>query len=481
MALEHRLELRLLQKLILTPQLQQAIKLLQMPQLELSQTLTLELTENPFLEDITEEPSHEELTQIEKQEEESFDEAKDDSELPLEKLMSFSVDEYFEERSSDGRDLGYFNPGTVVAPSFEQFVSKAADLYEHLRWQLGLSDASGDVKAAAEAVIGNIDENGYLDATDEELAGQSGMSIETARTAVKLIQTFDPPGIGARDLKECLILQLEPLKLRGTIVESLITNDLDAIAKKKYHQLAKQYNTDMDGILAAVKVIEGLEPKPCRNFSSASPIYIAPDVYVVKTEGKYNIILNDEGMPRLRVSNYYKKLLSQKNSLPKEERQFMEEKLRSAVWLLKSLDQRNKTIYRITEHLLRLQGEFFDKGIQHLRPLNLKDIATEIEMHESTVSRATSNKYLSCSHGIFNFRFFFSSGIQGGETGTVSSTSVKDLIKKLVSEEDTMKPLNDQKIVELLKAQDITIARRTVAKYREELNISPVTQRKRFD
>ncbi len=227
-----------------------------------------------------------------------------------------------------------------------------------------------------------------------------------------------------------------------------------------------------------MSIIEGLEPKPARNLSTSAAAYIVPDVYLVKTEDGYQIILNDDGLPRLRLSNEYRKLLRARNTLSKEEKQFVDEKLRSAVWLLKSLDQRNKTIYRVTESILEFQRDFFDKDVSHLRPLNLKDIATTLGMHESTISRVTSNKYLSCSHGIFNFRFFFSSALQS-PTGTVSSTSVKDVIKKLISEEDAQKPLSDQRIVEMLKTKDIIIARRTVAKYREELKIPPQGSRKR--
>jgi len=231
--------------------------------------------------------------------------------------------------------------------------------------------------------------------------------------------------------------------------------------------------------MAAIKIIEELDPKPGRNYSSASPNYIVPDVYVMKVDDKYQIILNDEGMPRVRLNNYYKRLFQAKNSLSKEERQFVEERLRSAVWLLKSLDQRNKTIYRVTESILKFQFDFFEKGTQYLKPLNLKDVADDLGMHESTISRVTSNKYLSCSHGIFGFRFFFGSAVQTSE-GTVSSRSVKDIIKKIVSEEDPKNPLSDKRIVEILRSMDIVLARRTVAKYREELRIPPHNQRKRL-
>jgi RNA polymerase sigma-54 factor len=478
MALESRLELRLAQKLILTPQLQLAIKLLQMPQLELTQALTQELTENPFLEEVIEEA--EEMTREEVENTEAREET-DETEAPLEKLISnlrsSSVEDYFDSRGSDGRDLGYFAPDSVEQPSFEEFVTKETDIYDHLLWQLRLSTAPEDIKCVGEIIIGNIDDAGYLRASEEEIAGAACIEIGKVKAALVLVQEFDPPGIGARNLQECLLLQLNALNLKGTLAEQIVLNNMTDMEKKRYQQMAKQYAVSVDDIMTAVKIISGLEPRPGRSFSSPSPTYIVPDVSVVKTDDGYQIILNDEGLPRLRLNGFYKKLFQAKNSLSKEERQFIEEKLRSAVWLLKSLDQRNRTIYRVTESILDFQRSFFDLGITQLKPLNLRDVAMSLGMHESTISRVTSNKYLSCMHGIFSFRFFFSSALQGA-LGSVSSTSVKDLIKKIIFEENTKKPLSDQRIVDLLKGKDIVIARRTVAKYREELKIPSQGQRK---
>ena len=486
MALEHKLELRLSQKLVLTPQLQMAIKLLQMPQLELSQTLTQELVENPFLEEVVED-TKEELTREEVESMEVQEET-DDAESPLERVMSaenlsrFTVDEYFEERSSDGRDLGYFTPGTDAPPSFEQFVNQSPDIYDHLLWQLRLSDVAEEIRQVGEVVIGNIDENGYLSATDEEIAKSFNTDVVMVGKAVELVQSFDPPGIGARHLKECLLLQLRLLGLTGSLAEKIILSDMEELRKKNYHQIARQHSAPLNDVLAAVKVIEGLEPKPARNFSGAGTNYVVPDVFIVKNDEGYQIILNDERLPRLRINSYYKKLLLQKSSFSKEERQFLDEKLRSATWLLKSLDQRNRTIYRVTESIINFQRDFFDGNVQNLKPLNLRNVALDLGLHESTISRVTSNKYMSCGHGVFCFKFFFSSALQSqGNTEGVSSTSVKDLIKKIVSEEDTKKPLSDQIIVGMLKNSDVTIARRTVAKYREELKIPSQNQRRRFD
>lgn len=482
MALEGRLELKLTQKLILTPQLQLAIRLLQMPQLELSQALSQELVNNPFLEEVNEEKG-EELSR-EEMENSEIAPVSDDTEASLERLItrlnSFSVEEYFDERGSDGRDLGYFNPGLVEQPSFEQFIAKGADISDHLLWQLRLSNVSDDIREICEIVIGNIDENGYLCITEEELISITGASPEKVRKAIDTVQSFDPPGIGARNLQECLLLQLRAFNLQGTIVEKIVLNNISDIEKKRYNQIGKQYDLPMEDLMAAIKIIEDLDPKPGRNYSSISPTYIVPDVYVMKVDDKYQIVLNDEGIPRVRLNNYYRRLFQAKNSLSKEERQFVEEKLRSAVWLLKSLDQRSRTIYRVTESILKFQYDFFERGINYLKPLNLRDVADDIGMHESTISRVTSNKYLSCSHGIFGFRFFFGSAIQTSD-GSVSSRSVKDIIKKIVSEEDPRNPLSDQRIVDILKSKNIVLARRTVAKYREELRIRPHNQRKRLE
>lgn len=476
MALEHRLELKVLQKLILTPQLQQAIKLLQMPQLELTQMLTNELVENPFLEEVPEEAGDED-TNPGDAEKSTFPE---DVEVPLEKLMGFSVEDYFDTRSYDGKDLGYFSPDINPTQSMDQYVSQGPDLYDHLNWQLRFSNAREGLKTAAEVVIGNIDDNGYLRFAEEDIANDADCSLEKAREAIALVQSFDPPGIGARDLKECLLFQLKPLGLNNTLVEDLIQNNLKDIEGRKFQRLAQQHECSLDDIKQAMTIIEGLEPKPGRGMSNSQPIYIKPDVYVIRDTEHFRIVLSDENMPSLRINSYYKKLLSQKDTLQKEEKEYLNERLRSAVWLLKSLDHRNKTIYRVTESILNFQKPFFENGVAYMKPLNLKDVALELDMHESTISRTTSNKYLACCHGLFNFRFFFSSSIRS-ESGTVSSTKVKNLVKKIIEEEDSTKPLSDQKIVNVLKDMDIKVARRTIAKYRDEMNISPQNLRKRLE
>jgi RNA polymerase sigma-54 factor len=449
-----------------------------MPQLELAQVLNQELVDNPFLEESIEEPDTEGTTG-----DETPLEAPDevfDTEISFDNVANFGVDDYFEERSSDGRDLGYFSPGIDEQPSYELFYSKKPDLYDHLLWQLRLCNGDDRVRMAAEAVIGNIDEDGYLRTSEEELASALDADIETVKAAVTLVHGFDPPGIGARDLKECLLLQLNALNLDQTLVGKIVDSHMELVERKRYSTLAKQYNATLDDIMTAVKIIEGLEPRPGRIFSSSETNYVVPDVYINKTDEGYQIVLNEEGMPKLVLNSGYRKLLLRKDMLTKEEREFLREKLKRATELIKSLDQRNKTIYKVSESILKFQLDFFDTGMQFLKPLNLKDVATDIGMHESTISRVTSNKFLSCDHGVYSFRFFFSSAIQS-DTGDVSSTLVKDLIKKVIVEEDAMRPFSDQMIVDKLKEHNINIARRTVAKYREELKIPPQNQRKKYE
>jgi len=480
MAQEQRLELRLSQKLILTPQLQQSIKLLQLPLLELTQDINQELMNNPLLEENVEresDPRNEQTgTSVE---EETFREPTDYAEAPLEKIFGFTTDSYFEERESDGRDFGYFSDGAEEMSSpFERNRSKT-DLYEHLLWQLRLSSVSGPVGKTAEIIINNLNDYGYLQASFEEIARMAETDLAVAEEALRFVQSLDPSGVGARNLQECLLLQLPPLNLSGTLVEQILTEGFSELEGKKYKQLATKIKVSLDDIFAAVKVIEGLEPRPGRNYSSDEPVHIIPDVYVEESEGKFIITLNEEGIPKLRLSNYYRRLLANKKTLGPEEKLFLEEKLRSAIWLLRSLDQRNKTIYKVTDSILKFQEDFFRKGHKYLKPLNLRDIAEDLGMHESTISRVTSNKYIQCPQGLLNFRYFFSNAVPSSK-GDMSSSTVKDIIRQIVTDEDPMDPLNDQKIVEILKNRGISVARRTAAKYREELKIPSHLKRKKW-
>jgi RNA polymerase sigma-54 factor len=480
MAQEQRLELKHYQKLILTPQLQQSIKLLQLPLLELSQNISQELMENPMLEEAAERESDEKNESGEATIEDApLQEESDDIETPLEKIFGFTASDYFDERGSDGRDLGYFNDGAEEFSPFERNTKKP-NLYEHLLWQLRLSNTSGGIAKAAEIIINNLNEDGYLQASPDEIAAIADANGKSVEEALSVVRKLDPPGIGALNLQDCLLLQVKQLKLEGTLVSKILLEGFTLLERNKYKQLAVKFKTTIDEILAAVNIIKMLEPRPGRSYSSEEIIHITPDVFIEESEGKFIIILNDEGVPKIKLSNYYRKLLSNKKSLSEDEKNFLEEKLRSAVWLIKSLDQRNKTIYKVTESILKFQRDFFRYGLEHLKPLNLKAVADELGMHESTISRVTSNKYLQCSQGLLSFRFFFSSVVSSAR-GNISSTTVKNTIKRLISEEDPQNPFSDKRIVELLNNKEINITRRTVAKYREGLKIPSHFKRKKWD
>lgn len=579
MALENRLDLRLSQRLVLTPQLQLAIKLLQQTQLELVETINQELIENPFLEENTE--SYDEMSMEEKDSSEngkSGTDYDDEREIDYERLMSFSNDEYFQERASDGRDLGYFGNDNEEMPSYEAFYTKKPDIYDHLLWQLRFVHASEDLKKVVQAVIANLDDDGYLRVSHTEIASIINVDNQLVLDAINLLQSFDPPGVGARNLQECLLLQIRALNLAGTIVEKIVLHHLSDIEKRKYQLIAKKLNVTETEVKHAITIIERLEPRPCRQYSGDEVNYIIPDVIVEPYNNDYRIIINDDRIPRLRISKYYKKLLSNspefveeefagkflveklcnklakdgfminlntvedinrllrnpdffikvidkyinqspsskvkeliklyrsnqkeeilmrlnrvvmeeyfpdvtpknidKSLLSKEERDFLIEKLKRANDLTKSIDERGRTLYRVTESIIKFQRDFFDFGVNYIKPLNLKEVADDLNVHECTISRATSNKHLSCSHGLFSFRFFFSSSLKS-EDGDVSSTVVKEHIKQIIANEDTSKPLSDQAISLLLKQKGITVARRTVAKYREIMRIQPQHKRKK--
>jgi RNA polymerase sigma-54 factor len=493
--MEARLELKLSQKLIMTPQLQQAIKLLQLSRLELVQSVAQELTENPVLEELSPELSEEsgegegepaaetqaEAPPASAPEQEEAQELKSDLELGPQ------WDEYINEMG-DGRDYGQTEADDRELPSYDQTLTRLPSLSDHLRWQLHLSTSDGSLVKGGEWIIGNLDDDGYLRASLDELAHQSGVPAPDLESALKLIQGFDPMGVGARDLRECLLIQARQLDLQGSLVEKIIVDHLPDLEKRKYPQIAKALNVTPQEVMEASQVIiHELEPKPGRPYLASETNYVTPDVYVVKVEERYVVQLNDDGLPRVRINPYYRKLLAHKDSVDKVTKEYIEERLRSAQWLIKGMEQRSKTIYKVAESIVKFQTEFLDQGISHLKPMVLKDVAEDISMHESTVSRVTTNKYMHTPQGIFPMKFFFTTGFSVGVpagTGTgpgteISSLTVKDVIQKMIKEEDPAAPLRDQQIVDALKAKGVDIARRTVAKYREELRIPPTSVRRR--
>jgi len=365
-------------------------------------------------------------------------------------------------------------------PSYDQTLTRRPSLSDNLLWQLRLSLSDPGLLKCGEWIIGNIDDDGYLRTPLEELAQQAALPAATLEQALNIIQRFDPSGVGARSLQECLLIQARQLDLEGTLVEKIIQQHLTDLEKKRYGNIAKALGITLQEVMEAAQVIvHELEPKPGRAYTEDDTHYVVPDVYVVKVEDRYEIQLNEEGLPRVRINPYYRKLLGRKEEIDKATKDYIEERLRSAQWLIKGMEQRNKTIYKVAESIVQFQYDFLEKGISHLKPMVLKNVAEDISMHESTISRVTTNKYMHTPQGIYPMKYFFTTGFSGGTGSDVSSLTVKDTIQKMIKEEEPSKPLKDQQIVEVLKAQGVTIARRTVAKYREELRIPPTSVRKR--
>jgi len=486
--METRLELKLHQKLIMTPQLQQAIKLLQLSRLELVQSVSQELIENPVLDEISSDSAEEaaddeeEISALEAPpvptanlaQMQGTEEIKSDIEL------GSQWDEYLNELG-DGRDYGAAEADNKELPSYDQTLTRLPSLSDHLLWQLHLTTSESNLVKGGEWIVGNLDDDGYLRATIEELAQQSGLPLQDMERSLQLIQNFDPMGVGARDLQECLLIQVRQLELQDKLVEKIILGHLSDLEKRKYQNIAKVLNVTTQEIMEASQIIiNELEPKPGRPFQQTDTNYMVPDVYVIKVEERYVVQLNDEGLPRVRINPYYRKLLNRKDGIDKVTKEYVEERLRSAQWLIKGMEQRNKTIYRVAESIVKFQRDFFDQGITHLKPMVLKDVAEDIGMHESTISRVTTNKFMHSPQGIFAMKYFFTTGFAVGSGPKVSSLTVKDVIEKMIKEEDPATPFKDQQLVDALKTHGIDIARRTVAKYREELRIPPTSVRKRI-
>jgi len=332
----------------------------------------------------------------------------------------------------------------------------------------------------ASLIIGNLNKDGYLDVSVEEIANTSGSPPEKIEEILSIIQTFDPIGVCARDLSECLLIQAIFLDLDDTIVVDIITNHLSHLEKKNYKAICKALKKSMDEVVSAINVIKSLEPKPGRQFSDETPQYINPDIYVYKLEDEFVIMLNDDGMPKLRVNSFYKNSISRGKNISGEAEDYIQDKMRSAAWLIKSIHQRQKTIYRVMESILRFQREFFDNGIAYLKPMVLRDVAQDIQMHESTISRVTTNKYAFTPQGIYELKYFFNSSIRRSQGGSIASASVQDKIRQIIAGEDPKKPYSDDKIAQILKKDQINIARRTVAKYREMLKVLPSNKRKQI-
>ena len=477
MALELRQQLKLTQQLIMTPQLQMAIKLLQLSRLELLDTIHQELEENPALEEVQETASDEQLLEPA---ENKADSEPAEKEVTIEEKINDDIDwsNYLDEYNTPGRVN--FESESREAPKFEAFVAHKESLNDHLLWQLLMTAPSDNEEKIGSLIVGNLNRDGYLDMAVADIARICSTEVGEVERVLSLMQTFDPIGVCARDLSECLMIQAKHFGVDKSPVIDIIKNHLSDLERKNYKAICKALKIRLDDVVAAVNVIKGLEPRPGRQFSDDNPQYITPDIYVYKMDDDFVIVMNDDGMPKLRVNPFYRKSINSNGSVSGEAQSYIQDKLRSAAWLIKSIHQRQKTIYRVMESILRFQRTFFEKGIAHLKPMVLRDVAQDIGMHESTISRVTTNKYAYTPQGIFELKYFFNSSIQRRDGGAIASVSVQEKIRQIIASEDPRKPYSDDKISKMLKASQINIARRTVAKYREMLNFLPSNKRKQI-
>ncbi len=478
MALELRQQLKLTQQLVMTPQLQQAIKLLQLSRLELMDTIRQELEENPALEEVQETAQEEIPEEIR---DAATEEVSEEKEVTIEEKLSDDIDwsNYIDEFNTPGK-VNYEGEERE-APQYEAFIAQEKSLSDHLLWQLLMTSPTPMEEKVASVIIGNLTADGYLDLPLEEVAELSGEPLEKVEQVLELLQSFDPVGICARGLQDSLRIQAAHLGIeKRSVVFRIIERHLAHLENKNYKAIARALKIDLQDVVAAVEVIKSLDPRPGRRFTEETPQYITPDIYIYKLEDDYAIMLNDDGMPRLRVNAYYQNAIGRDGKFTASAKEYMQEKLRSASWLIKSIQQRQKTIYRVMESILHFQRDFFDKGIEHLKPMVLRDVAQDIEMHESTISRVTTNKYAYTPQGIFELKYFFNSSIKRVHGEAMASASVQQRIRQIIDREDPKAPYSDDKISEKLKESNIDIARRTVAKYREMMKILPSSKRREY-
>ena len=484
--MEIKQHLKLSQQLVMTPQLQQAIKLLQLSRMELADVVREEILENPVLEDAGEagvDGTKADNTPIEAA---SGAERAGETELPVaeaqpegaqatevtpdtragDAVNDFDWDTYLESQSN-AAPMPSYKSNNEDLPSIESTLTRGASLADHLEWQLKLGHFTLEDDGIGMLIIGNLTPDGYLEEPLEDLAEEAGVTLECAESVLRRIQEFDPIGVGARSLKECLLIQARHFGVDDDVLVGIIERHLSNLEKKNFAAIAKDLNQPLEEIYEAAKVIREFDPKPGRQYTSEEPTYITPDVFIHKVGEKYFVVANDDGLPKLKISDFYRTALAGGSKA----REYVQEKLRSAQWLIRSIQQRQRTITRVTESILKFQREFFDKGTAYLKPLILRDVAEDIGMHESTVSRVTTNKYVHTPQGIFELKYFFNSGISRTDGDDLASEAVKLKIKQIVAQESPENPHSDQRIVELLRDQNIEIARRTVAKYREQLRI----------
>jgi RNA polymerase sigma-54 factor len=482
MVLELRLAPKLVQQLVITPQLQQAIRLLQLTRLELVDMISQEMKENPLLE---EEEEERELAEGEPPvtEQEERETSAEPEHTPEVKGNGEGADEFDWENYLENSNLTPFqksSPDGDERPSFENFLTKRTTLTDHLHWQLQLSHFTEEEHEVGTWIIGNLDEDGYLKISLEDVCSETNLPMEMVERVLRKIQQFDPAGVAARDLKECLLAQLEQMSPRDSLAEKIVSEHLSLLKNRNYPAIAKRIGVSLDRVNRAASLISKLDPKPGKAFGGEVIQGIIPDVYVYKLEGDYVISLNDEGVPRLKINSLYRNILNGSRLAMEGDRKYIQEKLRSALWLIRSIHQRQRTIYKVTKSIVKFQREFLDKGIQSLKPLVLRDVAEDIQMHESTISRVTHNKYVHTPQGIYELKYFFNAGITSTQGETMASESVKSLVREIIAKEDPKKPYSDEKLVQILQRMHIHIARRTVSKYREMMKILSSNERRKI-
>lgn len=473
MALELRQQMKLSQQLVMTPQLQQAIKLLQLSRLELLETVQQELLENPFLEESQVDDSTGPQTVEETRTPEETPDGYDTEAAKNADWEDYLGDFASTSKQSSSREVEL----AEEMASFEVRLSAKPSLEGHLSWQLRLSRLTEEQKDIGEIIIGSLSSSGYLHTSLEELAEMTHATVEEVETVLKAVQRFDPVGVAARTPQECLLIQLEILKYdRDPILVGLIRDHLEDLEGRRYKPLLRKFQLTLEDLREYLDIIQSLDPMPGASYGESEPTYVSPDVFVYYFDGDFVVVQNEEGLPQLQLSSLYSDSITAKSDAEKE---YFQEKMRSASWLIKSLYQRQRTLYKVVESIVKYQRDFFMEGVSRLRPLILKDIADDIGMHESTVSRITSNKYVATPHGVFELKFFFNSALSLDDGSEVGSESVKALIKKLISEEDPKSPVSDEKLCDVLKdTLKVNIARRTVAKYRTALNIPSSSKRR---
>jgi RNA polymerase sigma-54 factor len=524
-----KLTTNLSQRLVLTPQLRQRIEMLQMTTLELSELIQQQLLENPVLEEVHSQEEMQELAEKILDHKANADPASNFDIAPAEAeggdlngssangLGDADMVATYTETDADagvhemageteaGEDLGadeaprdafeeidfgrefqdYLDPGYKTqefeykedGPTFEQFLTRAPSLCEHLEWQLHMSPVNGAVCDAAEYVIGNLDSDGRLHATNEEIAEMGGWSVETVEEARQTLMQLEPVGCGARDVRECLLVQLRAKGEGDRLAALLISEHLPELQQHKLPNLAKLLGVSVETLLEELQVIRTLDPYPGRRYSSEEPVLISPEIYIEKLDDDYVIYFADDGSPRLRISQNYQHMLKQEDT-SKETRDFIKDKMRSAVDLLRNIEHRRQTIYKVVESIVQRQREFLDKGVQYIKPMMLKDIAEDIGMHLSTVSRVVNRKYAHTPQGVIELRRFFTEGMMNEEGEEVSTRIIKLKIKKLIEEEDSHNPITDDQVVKILAKDGIKLSRRTVAKYRDQMQIPGSRERR---